>query len=99
MGSELSKKLAAEWSSLPEDEKSKYNEMAKKDKDRYDKEFADYQNTDQYKNYLESQKEKEQSQLISSSAAPVPTPTTNGESKPKKKKKVVGVSPAVSVSR
>lgn len=33
--SELSKKLAAEWSNLPEDEKLKYNEMAKKDKDRY----------------------------------------------------------------
>jgi len=97
--SELSKKLAAEWSNLPEDQKIKFNELAKKDKDRYDKEFAEYQNTDQYKNYLESQKEKEQSQLNSSSAAPVPTPTTNGESKPKKKKKVVGVSPAVSVSR
>ena len=55
--SELSKKLAAEWSALPEDEKSKYNEMAKKDKDRYEAEFAEYQTTDQYKNYLESQKE------------------------------------------
>ena len=33
--SELSKKLAAEWSALPEEEKLKYNEFAKKDKDRY----------------------------------------------------------------
>ena len=32
--SELSKKLAAEWSALPEEEKLKYNEFAKKDKDR-----------------------------------------------------------------
>ena len=56
---------------------------------RYDKEFAEYQNTDQYKSYLESQKEKE-----SAPAAP-----SNGESKPKKKKKAVTASvttPAVS---
>ena len=33
--SELSKKLAAEWSALPEEEKLKYNEFAKKDKDRF----------------------------------------------------------------
>ena len=32
--SEPSKKLAAEWSALPEEEKLKYNEFAKKDKDR-----------------------------------------------------------------
>ena len=59
--SELSKKLAAEWSALPEDEKLKYNEMAKKDKDRYEVEFAEYQTTEQYKNYLESQKEQSNS--------------------------------------
>jgi len=75
--SELSKKLAAEWSALPEEEKSKYNEMAKKDKDRYDKEFAEYQTTEQYKNYLESQKDH------SSSNAKDAEP-----SKSKKKKKV-----------
>ena len=46
---------------------------------RYDKEFAEYQNTDQYKSYLESQKEKE--------SAPAPAATSNGESKSKKKKK------------
>ena len=31
---ELSKKLAAEWSKLGDEEKLKYNEFAKKDKDR-----------------------------------------------------------------
>jgi len=51
--SDLSKKLAAEWSALAEAEKNKYNEQAKRDKDRYDKEFADYQHTDSYKQYLE----------------------------------------------
>ena len=32
--SDLSKKLAAEWSGLVEPEKNKYNELAKRDKDR-----------------------------------------------------------------
>jgi len=56
--SDLSKKLAAEWSGLEELDKNKYNDLAKRDKDRYDKEFADYQHTDSYKLYLESQKEQ-----------------------------------------
>ena len=51
---------------------------------RYDKEFAEYQNTDQYKSYLESQKEKE--------SAPATTSSSNGESKPKKKKKAASMS-------
>ena len=33
--SDLSKKLAAEWSALADAEKNKYNEQAKRDKDRY----------------------------------------------------------------
>ena len=49
---------------------------------RYDKEFAEYQNTDQYKTYLESQKEKESA----------PAASSNGESKSKKKKKAVAAS-------
>jgi len=53
--SDLSKKLAAEWSALKEIQKIKYNEMAKLDKERYDKEFTEYQMTDAYKQYLESQ--------------------------------------------
>jgi len=81
--SDLSKKLASEWSSLPEAEKIQYNELAKRDKDRYDKEFADYQNTDNYKNYLESQSQKEKEQV---SSAPVNSESSS--SRPKKKKKV-----------
>ena len=54
---------------------------------RYDKEFAEYQNTDQYKSYLESQKEKE--------SAPASAASSNGESKPKKKKKpAAAIAPA-----
>ena len=33
--SDLSKKLAAEWSALADVEKNKYNEQAKRDKDRW----------------------------------------------------------------
>ena len=80
--SELSKKLAAEWSALPEDEKLKYNEMAKKDKDRYEVEFAEYQTTEQYKNYLESQKEQSNSNTNNSKEA-----EGGPASKSKKKKK------------
>lgn len=72
--SDLSKKLAAEWSALGEAEKNKYNEQAKRDKDRlaliillipifllprYDKEFSDYQHTDSYKQYLEVESTRE----------------------------------------
>ena len=54
---------------------------------RYDKEFAEYQNTDQYKSYLESQKERE--------SAPASAASSNGESKPKKKKKqAAAIAPA-----
>jgi len=73
--SDLSKKLAAEWSALAEPDKNKYNEMAKRDKDRYDKEFSEYQQTDSYKNYLESQREQEN------------TNSTSGDQRVKKKKK------------
>jgi len=59
--SDLSKKLAAEWSALSETDKNKYNEMAKKDKYRYDKEFSDYQQTEAYQQYLESQRAGETS--------------------------------------
>jgi len=76
--SDLSKKLAAEWSALAEPEKNKYNELAKRDKDRYDKEFSDYQHTESYKHYLESQREQGGS--------------AGGEPRVKKKKKTTGSS-------
>jgi len=57
--SDLSKTLAAEWSRLGDKHKNKYHEMAKKDKERYDKEFTDYQGTDAYKKYIESQNASE----------------------------------------
>lgn len=74
--SDLSKKLAAEWSGLAEPDKNKYNDLAKRDKDRYETEFSEYQHTDGYKHYLESQKEG----------------GGGGEQRVKKKKKTAGSS-------
>lgn len=66
--SDLSKKLAAEWSGLADGEKNKYNEQAKRDKDRYDKEFVDYQQTDSYKQYLEVESIRESKTIVSSAS-------------------------------
>jgi len=82
--SDLSKKLAAEWSALADAEKNKYNEQAKRDKDRYDKEFADYQQTESYKQYLEVEQAKD---------------NRGASSCPAKKKKKAPASPASSSKR
>jgi len=86
--SDLSKKLAAEWSALGEADKNRYNEQAKRDKDRYDKEFLDYQQTDSYKQYLQSETLRE-----TKGAAPV------GGGQPSKKKKKPAASTASSSKR
>ena len=52
---DISKKLANEWSQLGQEEKQKYAERAEQDKERYSKEFLEYQNTDQYKEYIAKQ--------------------------------------------
>lgn len=55
---EVSKSLAVEWSSLSADDKIKYNEMAEADKERYNREFEEYTQTDQYKEYVEIMEKK-----------------------------------------
>ena len=52
---DISKKLANEWSQLGQEDKQKYAERAEQDKERYNREFQDYQNTDQYKEYIATQ--------------------------------------------
>ena len=56
--SDLSRKLASEWVELVEDDRVKYHEQAKRDKERYAKEFSDYKKTKSYKQYLQSQETK-----------------------------------------
>jgi hypothetical protein len=80
---EISKKLAQEWSQLDATEKQAYVKKAEEDKERYNREFADYQRTDAYKQFVAAQKEKEKSLLEanpSGSAA-----AASGGSKKKKK--------------
>ena len=58
---EISKKLAQEWSQLDAVEKQTYVKKAEEDKERYNREFAEYQRTDAYKQFVAAQKEKEKS--------------------------------------
>ncbi|RKP25425.1 high mobility group box domain-containing protein [Syncephalis pseudoplumigaleata] len=39
---EIGKRLGEAWKNLPEDDKKPYNEKAKKDKERYEREMKDY---------------------------------------------------------
>ncbi len=59
---DISKKLAVEWSNLDADTKQKYVVRAEQDKERYAKEFAEYQKTDNYKNYMDEQEKKQKKQ-------------------------------------
>ncbi|RNA03218.1 high mobility group 20A [Brachionus plicatilis] len=49
---ELTKIIAAKWKELPADEKQKYINEAELDKERYNKEMADYKKSDAYRQYL-----------------------------------------------
>ncbi|XP_063984831.1 high mobility group protein 20A-like [Diachasmimorpha longicaudata] len=52
---DLTKLLAAEWSSLPVEQKQQYLDAAEQDKERYNKEFSDYKQTEAYKLFTEKQ--------------------------------------------
>ena len=56
---DISKKLAADWSAVGPEEKQRYHERAEHDKERYNKEFADYQLTPEYKKHMEDVIKKE----------------------------------------
>ena len=55
---DISKKLAVEWGQVDTKQKQDYVERAEADKERYNKEFAEYQHTDNYKQFIETQKQK-----------------------------------------
>jgi len=52
---DISKKLANEWSQLGQEEKQRYVERADLDKERYSREFQEYQQTDDYKDFIAQQ--------------------------------------------
>ena len=52
---EISKKLVNLWSQIGQEEKEKYVEKAELDKERYSGEFLEYQQTDNYKEFIAQQ--------------------------------------------
>ncbi|XP_008209457.1 high mobility group protein 20A [Nasonia vitripennis] len=58
--SEITRQLAAEWNVLPADIKQQYLDAAEQDKERYNREFNDYKQTDAYKLFLEKQATKKE---------------------------------------
>lgn len=52
---EITKVLAAEWSSLPVDQKQQYLDAAEQDKERYNREVSDYKQTEAYRLFSEKQ--------------------------------------------
>lgn len=53
---EISKLIAAEWKTMSEEDKSKYVDQAKKDKDEYAIKLAKYKETEDWKNYEKAMK-------------------------------------------
>ena len=71
---DISKKLAVEWGQVDAKLKQDYAERAEADKERYTKAFAEYQLTDEYKQFIESQKKKEINATTGSSGTIVKRP-------------------------
>ena len=67
---DISKKLAVEWGQVDSTMKKTYAERAEADKERYNKAFAEYQLTDEYKKFVESQKKKEADAEIMANSGP-----------------------------
>lgn len=78
---DISKKLANEWSQLGQEEKQKYVERAEIDKERYSREFQEYQQTDAYKEFM-----AQQEALKRSNGEVKPTSSPSKKSKKAKKK-------------
>ena len=72
---DISKKLAVEWGQVDAKLKQDYTERAEADKERYNKAFAEYQLTDEYKKFVESQKKKENEAGNTNAKRPSKEPT------------------------
>lgn len=57
---EITKLLASEWGTLPADQKQQYLEAAEQDKERYNREFHDYKQTEAYRLFSEKQSSEKQ---------------------------------------
>ncbi|XP_077256925.1 high mobility group protein 2 isoform X2 [Temnothorax americanus] len=56
---EITKLLAAEWSKLQIDQKQRYLDAAERDKERYNREFSNYKQTEAYRLFNEKQSERQ----------------------------------------
>lgn len=84
---EISKKLAQEWSQLDAEEKQTYVKKAEEDKERYNREFTEYQQTDAYKQFVTMQKEKEKMAKNQAESTPSGSGNAGSSSVGSKKKK------------
>merc|ERR1712212_227889 len=55
---DISKKLAVEWGQVNDSLKAEYVKRAEVDKERYNKEFATYQQTQEYKDFIKEQEKQ-----------------------------------------
>ena len=55
---DISKKLAVEWGKVNDSLKAEYVKRAEVDKERYNKEFAAYQQTQEYKDFIKEQEKQ-----------------------------------------
>ncbi|XP_072747933.1 high mobility group protein 20A [Anoplolepis gracilipes] len=56
---DITKLLASEWSKLPSDQKQQYLDAAEQDKERYNREFSNYKQTEAYRLFNEKQSERQ----------------------------------------
>lgn len=55
---EITKILASEWSTLPQDKKQQYLDAAEQDRERYTREYNAYKQTEAYRLFTQQQHEK-----------------------------------------
>ncbi|EFX66881.1 hypothetical protein DAPPUDRAFT_189566 [Daphnia pulex] len=55
---DIMKIMAQEWTQLPAEEKQKYMQAAEQDRQRYQKELQEYQQTEAYKSYVQQQQQQ-----------------------------------------
>lgn len=75
---EVAKALSTSWSSLPEDEKDVFEKTAKELKEQYEKDMAEYKNSDGFKKFDKLQKS------MNKKSAPKKVAKPKKEAKPKK---------------
>ncbi|XP_008557980.1 high mobility group protein 20A [Microplitis demolitor] len=74
---DITKFLAAEWSSLPGEQKQQYLIAAEQDKERYNREYSDYKQTEAYRLFSEKQSMDKQNDKKVTDGTTNPDPIEN----------------------